>query len=162
MMTKSSKIQELQDHIKLLENELLETQDRVNAFCADDQILCFRNGEYSNSVQEVYKDLLCMGVGTANVEEIIHTVLKKLANMECDRFPKPTFSKYMLLEARALSQIQVADTVLKDWDTAHNTLASDGTSKYNKSYITYDITRKDGIDLCLGFHETGNGAAEEH
>ena len=102
-----------------------------------------------------------MGVGTANVEEIIRTVLKKLANMECDRLPKPTFSKYMLLEACALSQIQVADTVLKDWDTAHNTLSSDGTSKYNKSYITYDITGKDGIDLCLGVRETGNGTAEE-
>ena len=119
---KSSKIQELQDRIKLLQNELLETQDRVNAFCADDQILCFRNGEYSDSVREVYEDLLCMGVGTANVEEIIRTVLKKLANMECDRLPKPTFSKYMLLEACVLSQIQVADTVLKDWDTAYNTL----------------------------------------
>ena len=61
----------------------------------------------------------------------------------------------MLLEARGLSQIQVATTVLDNWDTANNTLLSDGTSKYKKSYITYDMTTEDGNDLCLGVRESG-------
>ena len=95
------------------------------------------------------------GVGTNNVERVIRIVLKKLADFDCGRLPKDTFAKYMLLEARGLSQIQVATTVLDNWDTANYTLASDGTSKYKKSYITYDMTTEDGNDLCLGFVKAG-------
>ena len=49
-----------------------------------------------------------MGLCTHNVEKVIKIVLEKLAGIECDRLPKSTFSKYMLIEARGLAKLQIA------------------------------------------------------
>ena len=49
-----------------------------------------------------------MGLCTHNVEKVIKIVLEKLAGIECDRLPKSTFSKYMLIEAQGLAKLQIA------------------------------------------------------
>ena len=46
----------------------------------------------------VYEDLLCMGVSSRNVENVIRKVLK-VVGVGVDRLPKATMAKYMLLEA---------------------------------------------------------------
>ena len=47
----------------------------------------------------VYEHKLRMGFSTRNVEKLIKIVLEKFTGTECDRLPKATISKYMLIEA---------------------------------------------------------------
>ena len=51
-------------------------------------------------------------------------MLKRLSSqfwtgLKCERLPKATFARYMYLiyETRRLAQIQVADTLLTDWES---------------------------------------------
>ena len=117
----------------------------------------------------VYEDLLCMGLSCRSIEKVIETVLDKLADTEVERLPKPTFAKYMLLEARGLAQIHVASELIagkpcknstfhkekfevevprslndifpSSTSSNNNTVHSDGTSKKGRSYTIYDITQ---------------------
>ena len=107
----------------------------------------------------LYEDLLCMGVSTRNVEDVIRKVLKHTVNIDVGRLPKATFAKCMLLEARSLAQLQVADELTENWDSESRTLHSDGTSKKGRSFITYDIVKNDGSSLVTGLRETASGDA---
>ena len=75
---------------------------------------------------------------------MILSVLKNIAKLSVDKLPKATFSRMMFLEARRLSQIHVAETVLTDYENRENTLHTDGTSKFGKHYGTYDIVTNNG------------------
>ena len=48
-------------------------------------------------------------MGTENLEKVVRSVLLNLTGMTPDRLPKPTFSRYMYLEARRLAQLHVAE-----------------------------------------------------
>ena len=68
----------------------------------------------------------------------------------------------MLLVARILAQIQVADELTSaDFIiNEENTLHSDGTSKKGHSYLTYDIKKNDGTVLVAGLRSVGGGDAQ--
>ena len=36
----------------------------------------FENNKYTDSIRMVYEDILCMGLGTRNVDKVIKTALK--------------------------------------------------------------------------------------
>ena len=94
-----------------------------------------------------------MGVSTNNVEKVIHKVLTQLGGIEVGKLPKSTFAKYMVVEARALAQIKVAEQLLENWHTESRTLHSDQTSKKGRSFATYDIVKDDGEEMVIGkFH----------
>ena len=115
----------------------------------------------------VYVDILCMGLSTRNVEKVIKIVLEKvikivlekLAGIECDRLPKATFSKYMLIEACGLAQLHIASELVNCEDD-DLVLQSDGTSKKGHSYTTFDATNNEGQFFVLGMQEVGAGDAQ--
>ena len=90
-------------------------------------------------------ELLAHNVGIKKVEPVIRAVLQ-LANMTCPHLPQHTAISDMLLEARALSQIQLAETLMV---TENNTLHSDGTTKFGQKYSSYQIATNDKA-LTLG------------
>ena len=70
-----------------------------------------------------------MGISSRNVENAIRKMLK-VVGIGVDSHPKATMAKYVILEARSLSQMQVTEESMKDWDQDNRTLHSDGTSKH--------------------------------
>ena len=151
-----SKIKELNDRIRELEDEKLQIEEKLNVFLKGEDVLLFKDGKYIDEIRMVYEDLLCMGVSTRNIEGVIRSVLKTVG-VNVGRLPKETFAKYMLFEARALAQLQVADELSENWDTENRTLHTDGTSKKGRSFITYDIVKDDGKCLIAGLREVGGG-----
>ena len=107
----------------------------------------------------VYEDILCMGLSTRNVKKVIKIVLEKLAGVECERLPKATFSKYMLIETRGLAELQIA-AELANCEDNDLVLQSDGTSKKGHSYTTFDATNNEGQFFVLGMREVGAGDAQ--
>ena len=99
-----SYIQSLKDQILSLENKKCELEEVFTT----KKLSYFKNNRYCDKIRMVYEDILCMGLCTHNVEKVIKIVLEKLAGIECDRLPKSTFSKYMLIEARGLAKLQIA------------------------------------------------------
>ena len=102
------------------------------------------------------------GLSARNVERAMEVVLKELVGIEVNKLPKTTFANYMLLEARMVAQIQVADELTRvDFSiNADSTLHSDGTSKKGHSYQTDDIQINDGTTLVAGLRCVGGGDAQ--
>ena len=159
MSTMVQCLRKLRAEISRLEDQANEMQEKLNSFCSDNQVVTFKNGSYTDEIRMVYEDLLTHGVGTANVEMVIRKVLTKLANVDCDRLQKETFAKYMLIEARGLSQLQCCEILLNE-NCENNTMSNDGTKKFTRDFTTFDITTNDGTELCLGVRETASGTAE--
>lgn len=80
---------------------------------------------------EVYSALLSMNDGVSNVERTVHLVLEKLAPVKVDRLPKKTFSEMMLVEAKLISQIQVADAML---ESSCKTIHIEGTKRSGQEF----------------------------
>ena len=73
-----TKMKDLQDKIKCLENEKLELLDKVQDF-EKNRLTLFRKGHYTNNVKAAYEDLLCIGGASANkIEKVVHIVLNKM------------------------------------------------------------------------------------
>jgi len=106
-----NEIQDLKNYITVLEFEKEEMKQKLEKFLQA-EIITKENGRYTDDVRAVYQDLVCMGVGINNVENVVRTVIKNIAKMNVEFLPKPTFSRMMFLEARRLSQIQVCDTLI--------------------------------------------------
>ena len=82
-----------------------------------------------------------MSVSINNIEKAIRTTLVNFNNIYIKCLPKATFSRLMYTESRRLSQIQVAESLLKDYDSSCKTLHTNGTSKFGKHYGTYDMVK---------------------
>ena len=89
------------------------------------------DGKYTEEVWLCVMELLAHNVGINKVETVIRAVLK-LVNVSCSQLPQHTAISDMLLEGRALSQIQLAETLSV---TENNTLHSDGTTKFGQSTL---------------------------
>ena len=97
------------------------------------------NGHFNDTVRATYQDLVMMGVGINKIEKVVCTILTNFTNMNIECLPKATFARLMYTESRRLSQLQVAESLLKDYDSSCRTLHTDGTSKFDKHYGTYDV-----------------------
>ncbi|CAC5376945.1 unnamed protein product [Mytilus coruscus] len=102
----------LKQHVYFLENENEEMKERLEELMKNKEITTFENGKYNDTVREVYAVLLAANVGVKNVEHIVKTVLNKLGGVKIDRLPKKTFAEIMLVEAKALAQIQSVDAMI--------------------------------------------------
>ena len=65
-----SSVSDLKKKIRDLENQLTFFQDKIEDFSEEGIVKTFQNGKYTDDVRAVYKDLLCWGVGTENVEKV--------------------------------------------------------------------------------------------
>ena len=126
----------------------------------DKAVETFQNGKYTDTVRDVYEDLLCMGVSAENCEKVVREVLEEMAGVTVGRLPKETFARSMYLEARRMAQMQVNEELVDKWDEKSRTLLSDGTSKWHHKYLTYQIKKDDGKFLVLGRREVAGGDAE--
>ena len=72
------------------------------------------NGHYNDTVRATYQELVMMGVGINNIETVVSTVLTNLTNMNIECLPQATFARLMYTESRRFSQLQVAESLLKD------------------------------------------------
>ena len=130
-----SQIMELKNQILVLEHQKTECEERLQEFFNSSLNLKI-NGRYNDNVRAVYQDLVCMGVGINNVKPIVETVLKNIANFDVECLPSSTFARLMFLEARRIAQIQVAESLVYNYDNQCHTLYSDGTSKFGQHYGT--------------------------
>ena len=85
-----------------------------------------------------------MGVGINNIEKVVRTVVTNFTNMNIECLPKATFARLMYTESRTLTQLQVAESSLKDYEGSCRTLHTDGTSKFGKHNGTYDVVTDQG------------------
>ena len=155
-----SKIKELKDTITELQNEKARLEERMEAFMQDKAVETFQNGKYTDTVRDVYEDLLCMGVSAENCEKVVREVLEEMAGVTVGRLLKETFARSMYLKARRMAQMQVNEELVDKWDEESRTLLSDGTSKWHHKYLTYQIKKDDGKCLVLGMREVAGGDAE--
>ena len=155
-----SKIDELNQQIKNLENEKVVIEEKMEEFMATREVKTFKDGKYTDDIRMLYQDLLCMGVSANMVSSVIRKVMEKLGDVDCERLPSATFSKYMLLKARGVSQLQVAHELLDKYEKGNHTLHTDGTSKKGYGYVTADVVKGDGKVLCCGVREIAAGDAE--
>ena len=113
----------------------------------EDLIKTKENGHYSNTVRATYQVLVIMG------EKVVHTGLRNVINMNIECLPKTTFARLMYTESGRLCQLQVAESLLKDYDSSCKTLHTDGTSKFGKHYGIYDVVTDQGQTLIAGIRE---------
>ena len=88
----------------------------------------------------IYEDLRCMGLSTGNIEKHVRLILEKLRNVEVGRLPKVNFAEDMLLEPRALSQIQLASVLIGN-TYSNLTMHSDGTGNHGHPYTTLTFAK---------------------
>lgn len=77
------------------------------------EIITFQGGIYTYTVREVYDSLLASNVGVKNVEKVVKIVLNKLVDVEVDRLPRKKNSEIMLVEVKALAQMQCAEAIMQ-------------------------------------------------
>ena len=150
------RISELKQQILILENEKCEVEDKLSSYMKG-VIKTKENGQYTDAVRATYQVLVTMGVGISNIEHVVHTVLTNFTNMNIECLPKGTFARLMYTESRRLSQLQVAEELLKDYENSSRTLHTDGTSKFGKHYGTYDVVTDQGQTLTAGIREVSSG-----
>ena len=131
-------ISELKQQISILENEKCEVEEKLSSYM-EGLIKTKENRHYSNTVRATYQDLVMMDVGINNIEKLVRNVLTNFTNMNIECLPKATFARLMYTESRRLSQLQVAESLLKDYYSSFRTLHTDGTSKFGKHCGTYDV-----------------------
>ena len=152
-------ISELKQQISILENEKCEVEEKLSSYM-EGLMKTKENGHYNDTVRATYQDLVMMGVGINNIEKVVRTVLTNFTNMNIKRLTKATFARLMYTESRRLSQLQVAESLLKDYDSSCRTLHTDGTSKFGKHYGTYDVVTDQGQTLIAGIREVSSSDTE--
>ena len=131
---------ELHDEVKHLQSKMLTT---------------FEDGKYTNELRVCVMDLLSHNVAILQIVPVIQSVLK-LAGVTCNRLPKHTAINDMLIEARALSQMQLAEVLTQE---DHHTLHSDGTTKFGHKYLAYQVSTEHET-YTLGMREVASGSAQ--
>jgi hypothetical protein len=147
-----SEKQILKENVIWLENENEELSEKVNELMNNKEIITFQGGKYKDTVREVYASLLASNVGVKNVEKVVKIVLNKLANVEVDRLPKK--SEIMLVEAKALAQMQCAEAIMQSDNVC--TLHTDGTKRDGREFGGVQIDTESG-QYSLGIMEILQG-----
>ena len=147
----------LKQNLHVLENENEEMKEIIEELMENQEISTFEKGKYNDTVREVYAALLSANVGVKNVEHIVRTVLNKLGGVKVGRLPRKTFSEIMLIEAKALAQIQSVDAILMSNDLC--TIHTDGTKRKGREYGGLQIGTSSG-QYSVGISELVQGTAD--
>ena len=129
--------QELLEKNAELLDELKEKESKMIKF--------YDERKYLDNLRVCIMELLTHNVSTLKIEPVLQSVFK-LLNLKYDRFPQRTTINQILIESRSLAHVQIAETLTK---TSHNTLHSDGTTKFGHKYQGYQVTTPEG-SLTLG------------
>ena len=71
----NARTSELKQQILILENEKCEVEDKLSSYMKG-VIKTKENGQYTDAVRATYQDLVMMGVGINNIDQVVHTVDK--------------------------------------------------------------------------------------
>ena len=107
-------------------------------------IVTMDKGHFNSKIRECCMQLLAHNVGIRNVETCIKAVFDPIG-CKADRLPSKSTLANMMVEARAIAQLQIADTV-PNYST--NMLHSDGTTKFGEKYGGLQITTPTDTDAC--------------
>ena len=135
---------ELKQQLLDLKQANAQLLDEVNRLQTR-KVTTYVDGKYTDDVRICVMELLSRNVGIRQVEPVIRAVMN-MCKMSCDRLPQHTAIDDMLIESRSLCQIQVAEALT---DSTHNTLHSDGTSKFGHKYTSFQVSTLEG-SLSLG------------
>ena len=106
------KLESSADELKEKNKEL----EQLTCLLEDETITTFENGKYVDEVREVIMDLLAMNVSMSNVNEVIRTVLQKLAGESISRLPSKAVHSRLLVEAKHLADVQLGRAMLEEAD----------------------------------------------
>ena len=96
----------------------------------DGTFATYDKGHYTSKVRECCMQLLANNVGIHNVEPCINAVCD-LVGCKPDRLPSKSTLANMMVEAQAISHLQIADCV-PSYST--NMFHSGGTTKFGEKY----------------------------
>ena len=99
-------------NLELKEKEL----DYLETLLNDEKIQTFADGKYSDDVRLTIMELLSMNVSLSKVDDVIRTVLSRLAYKDIDRLPSKALKSQLLIEARHLANIKIGETMLSGVD----------------------------------------------
>ena len=137
-------------------NQLSEKVDELeNEHSSQPAVVTFVKGQYSDDVRVLCLDLLSRNVGIQNVEPIIRSVSKNIFKAELGRLPCTSKLAEMLLEARTVSHLQLAEQIPGE---QFNTLHTDGTTKFGHKYGSYQVSTETSC-YTLGLADMQSGTA---
>ena len=144
-------------NIQYYENLTEELKEKVRAF-DEEQIETFMDGRYTNEVRQVYYELLRRNVSVASCGDIIKIVLENLAKRSVGCLPKKSLAATMMVEAEAISKMQVREALLT---SENNILHTDGTRYRFKEIGSYQVNTSSGA-YTLGIEEMFSGEASSY
>lgn len=159
----AKEIESLESKILLLQKEN-EELEKLSQLFEDPKIKTFAEGRYNNEVREVIMELVSCNVSLSQIDNVIRTVLQKLAGKDVEKLPSQALKSRIALEARHIVDYQVATAVLQDADPhklVGNCLHGDGTTKFHKHYQGFQVTTAEGQTLSLGMLQMGGATAED-
>ena len=101
----NARLSELKQQILILEIEKCEVEDKLSSYM-EGVVKTKENGQCTDAVRATYQDLVLMGVGINNIEQVVHTVLKNFTNVNIEYLPNATFTRLVYTESRRLCQLQ--------------------------------------------------------
>ncbi|XP_072051465.1 uncharacterized protein [Amphiura filiformis] len=150
-------IRQLTQKMKVLDERNKELE-QLFVLLESEEIETFHDGKYDDEVREVIMDLLCMNVGMNKVNDVIRAVLQKLAKKDIGRLPSNHIKSNLLMEARFLADVEVAEAMRKGADLQSvlgNSIHGDGTTKFHKKYQNFQVTLDDGTQRTLALKPMG-------
>ena len=95
-------------------------------------VVTFENGRYTDDVRVTCLDLLSRNVGIQNVEPIIRSVSSNIFKAELGRLPGTSKWAEMLVEARTVSHLQLAEQIPKERFDRRECQSIPETQKYRR------------------------------
>nr|XP_006814530.1 PREDICTED: myosin-9-like [Saccoglossus kowalevskii] len=83
----SQKVKSNLEHVKHLENDNMKLREKIEDLMDANEIKTFENGKYTDSIRQVYYDLLTHNVSVQNCTAVVKSVLKNILNVDVDRLP---------------------------------------------------------------------------
>ena len=140
---------ELREANAVAHDKILELENTARTYTL------FNERRYTDSVRVCVMELLTNGVPVHKVETVLKSVFK-MVDISYDRLPKHSIVNEMLVEARSLSQLQIAEQLS---EVPFSTLHSDGTTKFGHKYLGFQVSTNED-SYTLGLMEVACGDAD--
>ena len=152
---------ELHQEIKLLKEKALSVDIEMDELkeLLTSEIKTFEGGKYTDDIRACIYELLSLNVGVRNVASIIQCVLTNLAHKPVGRLPSYGLTCQMLIESLTVAQAQLGEELAGS--SGCNTLQTDGTTKFNDHYSTYDVRTSDKNTYTLGLRHVFSSSAND-
>ena len=161
---KDQVISDLQKQVEDQQNDLRYCED-LTTLMDKDTLETFQDGKYINELRQTIMILLTQcNVSMSKVNQVIETVISNLTGMSLSGLPSNGVLSKLLVEAKVVASVHVADRMLTEGDpkgmTGH-VLHSDATTKHHRHYESFQVTLPSGKTMSIGLKETAGGATEE-